>query len=45
MHHKTFCSMRKINQEKLHVFVFVVNAADNKQRDPGMTTIKIDIDP
>lgn len=23
----------------------IVNAADNKQRDPGMTTIKIDIDP
>lgn len=37
--------MRKINQVRLLVFVFVVNAADNKQRDPGMTTMKIDIDP
>ena len=33
----------------LHVIVpcilFTVNAADNKQRDPNMSTIKIDIDP
>lgn len=35
--------MRNINQVRL--LVFVVNAADNKQRDPGMTTMKIDIDP
>ena len=25
--------------------LFPVNAADNKQRDPKMSTIKIDIDP
>lgn len=27
------------------IFIFVVNAADNKQRDKNMTCIKVSIDP
>ena len=29
----------------IHTHTHVVNAADNKQRDPNMTTMKIVIDP
>ena len=29
----------------VYLFVSTVNAADNKQRDPEMDLIKIDIDP
>ena len=28
-----------------HRLLFLVTAADNKQRDPGMTALKITIDP
>lgn len=30
---------------QIKTFIFVVNAADNKQRDKNMTCIKVSIDP
>ena len=41
------CSSRMCDIDDDHhfMYLFSVNAADNKQRDKGMSCIKIDIDP